>query len=54
MKDLRLALRLAEEAGQPLFATATINELYKSAVAKGCGDEDFAAVCRVIRKEHNV
>jgi 3-hydroxyisobutyrate dehydrogenase-like beta-hydroxyacid dehydrogenase len=49
-KDLRLALRLAEEVGQPLFATAIINELYKSAVAKGCGDEDFAAVSRVIRK----
>ncbi|MFA7404998.1 MAG: NAD(P)-dependent oxidoreductase [Pelobacteraceae bacterium] len=49
-KDLRLALRLAEEVGQPLFATATINELYKSALARGCGDEDFAAVSRVIRK----
>lgn len=49
-KDLRLALRLAEEVGQPLFATATINELYKSALTRGYGDEDFAAVCRVIRK----
>lgn len=49
-KDLRLALRLAEEAGQPLFATATINELYKKALASGFGDEDFAAVSRVIRK----
>jgi len=49
-KDLRLALRLAEEVGQPLFATATINELYKVALAIGCGDEDFAAVNRVIRK----
>jgi 3-hydroxyisobutyrate dehydrogenase-like beta-hydroxyacid dehydrogenase len=49
-KDLRLALRLAEEVEQPLFATATINELYKSALARGCGDEDFAAVSRVIRK----
>ncbi|HEY5523320.1 MAG TPA: NAD(P)-dependent oxidoreductase [Desulfuromonadaceae bacterium] len=49
-KDLRLALRLAEEVGQPLFATATINELYKTALAQGFGDEDFAAVSRVIRK----
>ena len=49
-KDLRLALLVAEEVGQPLFATATINELYKAALAKGCGDEDFAAVIRVIRK----
>ena len=49
-KDLRLALRLAEEIGQPLFATATINELYKAALSRGLGDEDFAAVSRVIRK----
>jgi glyoxylate/succinic semialdehyde reductase len=48
-KDLRLALRLAEEIGQPLFATATINELYKKALAEGLGDDDFAAVRRVIR-----
>ena len=49
-KDLRLALRLADEVGQPLFATATINELYKTALAQGLGDQDFAAVSRVIRK----
>jgi len=49
-KDLRLALRLAEESGQPLFATATINELYKSALSEGLGDSEFAAVSRVIRK----
>lgn len=49
-KDLRLALRLAEEVGQPLFVTATINELYKTALAQGLGDEDFAAISRVVRK----
>lgn len=49
-KDLRLALRLAEESGQPLFVTATINELYKSALSAGLGDSDFAAVSRAIRK----
>jgi glyoxylate/succinic semialdehyde reductase len=48
-KDLRLALRLAEETGQPLFVTATVNELYKAALAEGLGDADFAAVSRVIR-----
>ena len=48
-KDLRLALRLAEENGLPLFATATVNELYKAALAEGLGDADFAAVSRVIR-----
>lgn len=50
-KDLRLALQLAEEAGQPLFVTATVNELYKAALAQGLGDADFAAVSRVVRKE---
>jgi 3-hydroxyisobutyrate dehydrogenase-like beta-hydroxyacid dehydrogenase len=49
-KDLRLALRLAEEIGQPLFTTAQVNELYKAALADGLGDCDFAAVSRVIRK----
>jgi 3-hydroxyisobutyrate dehydrogenase-like beta-hydroxyacid dehydrogenase len=48
-KDLRLALQLAEQTGQPLFATAIINELYKKAMAEHLGDEDFAAVSRVIR-----
>ena len=48
-KDLRLALRLAEEVGQPLFATATINELFKVALAEGLGDSDFAAVSRIIK-----
>jgi len=49
-KDLRLALQLAEGAGQPLFATAAINELYKSALAEGLGDSDFAAISRIIKK----
>lgn len=49
-KDLRLALRMAEEMGQPLFATATINELFKQAMAEKFGDADFAAVSRVIRR----
>lgn len=49
-KDLRLALRLAEQVGQPLFTTATVNELFKEAVSEGLGDDDFAAVSRVIRK----
>jgi len=48
-KDLRLALQLAEEIGQPLFVTATINELYKKALTENLGDADFAAISRVIR-----
>lgn len=48
-KDLRLALQLAEEVGQPLFVTATINELYKKALAENHGDADFAAISKIIR-----
>ena len=47
-KDLRLALRLAEEVSLPLFATAAVNELFKSALLQDLGDCDFAAVSRVI------
>ena len=47
-KDLRLALRLAEEVGQPLFLTATTNEVFKTAMTQGLGDDDFAAVSRVM------
>ncbi len=49
-KDLRLALRLAEQIELPLFTTATVNELFKEAVSQGLGDFDFAAVSRAIRK----
>ncbi len=47
-KDLRLALRQAEESGQPLFAAAVINELYKKAVAEGLGESDFSAISMVV------
>ncbi len=50
-KDLRLALKLAEEVGQPLFVTATINELYKKALTENLGDADFAAISLVIRNK---
>ncbi len=49
-KDLRLAIKLAEEVGQPLFATAAGNELFKAALAAGLGDCDFAAVTQVVKK----
>jgi len=49
-KDLRLALRLAEENCLPLHVTASVNELFKEALGQGLGDADFAAVSRVVRK----
>lgn len=48
-KDLRLALRLAEQAGLPLFCSAMVNELFKKACAEGLGDFDFSAISKVIR-----
>lgn len=48
-KDLRLALRLAEQVGQPLFAAATVNELFKKGLAEGLGESDFAAISRVVK-----
>lgn len=47
-KDLRLALQFAEAASQPLFVTATVNELFKKALAAGLADSDFSAVSKVV------
>ncbi|MDB5801214.1 MAG: ghr [Rhodocyclales bacterium] len=48
-KDLRLALALSEELGQTLHAASATNELFKRASIAGHGDEDIAAVYRVIK-----
>jgi 3-hydroxyisobutyrate dehydrogenase/2-hydroxy-3-oxopropionate reductase len=48
-KDLRLAVALGDELGQPLHTAATANETFKRACAAGHADEDVAAVYRVIR-----
>lgn len=49
-KDLRLAVALGDEAGQPLVLAAAANELFKRAKAHGCGNEDFSAVFKAIRE----
>lgn len=46
-KDLRLAVDLGDNLGQPLHCTASVNEVFKRALAAGYGDEDIAAVYRV-------
>ncbi len=48
-KDLRLAVALGDELGQPLSSAAAANETFKRARAAGHADEDFAAVFKVIR-----
>jgi 2-hydroxy-3-oxopropionate reductase len=47
-KDLRLAITLGDQAGQPLFTTAAANEAFKRAKAMGLGEEDFSALLKAI------
>jgi len=47
-KDLRLAVSLGDQLGQPLPSAATSNETFKLAMKKGYADHDFAAVFNVI------
>ncbi|UFS70404.1 NAD(P)-dependent oxidoreductase [Geomonas sp. RF6] len=47
-KDLRLAVALGDELGQPLHCGASVNELFKRARAAGHADEDIAAVYQVV------
>lgn len=47
-KDLRLALALGDEVGQPTPVAAAANELYKAARAGGHADDDFAAVYEAV------
>lgn len=47
-KDMRLAVALGDMHHQPLHSVASANEVFKQALAAGCGDLDFSAVARVI------
>lgn len=47
-KDLRLALQLGDELGQPLAVAAAANEVFKQARRAGLADRDFSAVHRVV------
>ena len=46
-KDSVLALRLAQEAGVPLFAIHAAHIPYELAVANGLGREDYAALAKL-------
>ncbi|HEY5974374.1 MAG TPA: NAD(P)-dependent oxidoreductase, partial [Geobacteraceae bacterium] len=47
-KDLRLAIALGDQLGQPLATAASANEAFKRARALGLGDEDFVAIFKAI------
>jgi 2-hydroxy-3-oxopropionate reductase len=49
-KDLRLAVSLGDQAGQPLFSAAAANEAFKRAKEMGFGDEDFSAIFKAISR----
>jgi len=49
-KDLRLTLALADQVGQPLDSTATVNQTFMRARVAGLGDQDFSAVHEVVRE----
>jgi 2-hydroxy-3-oxopropionate reductase len=48
-KDLRLAVALGDQAGQPLFSAAAANEAFKRAREMGLGDKDFSALAKAVR-----
>jgi 3-hydroxyisobutyrate dehydrogenase-like beta-hydroxyacid dehydrogenase len=47
-KDLRLAVGLGDELGQPLFSAAAANESFKKARALGFSEQDMSAVFKAI------
>lgn len=50
-KDMRLALQLGDEYGQPLFIAGGANNLYVKAKAAGESEADFSAVLRAVMGE---
>jgi len=51
LKDLRLVLSAAEEAGVPMPVASTIRDHYVSGVARGWGDLDWAALAKVVAED---
>ncbi|HSB03527.1 MAG TPA: NAD(P)-dependent oxidoreductase, partial [Anaerolineales bacterium] len=49
-KDIRLALELGEELGVPLRTAELVNEMLIKAKEMGYGDEDFAALFKVVEQ----
>lgn len=49
-KDLLLALELGRELGGPLFNVGVSNEMLTAARSLGYGDQDFAALYKVLAR----
>jgi 3-hydroxyisobutyrate dehydrogenase len=53
-KDLRIALDTARELGVNLPATAFVEQIETSLIARGYGDEDISAIARNIREASGI
>jgi len=49
-KDMRLAVEMGDQVGQPLPLAAATNEAFKASIADGRGDEDFSAVVDSVKR----
>jgi 3-hydroxyisobutyrate dehydrogenase-like beta-hydroxyacid dehydrogenase len=54
LKDVRLALAAAEEATAPMPLASLIRDHYLSAMARGWGDIDWAALARVVEEDAGI
>jgi 3-hydroxyisobutyrate dehydrogenase-like beta-hydroxyacid dehydrogenase len=50
-KDLGYALKEAEKDGVPLDTASTALEIFKRAISKGLGNQDFSAVITSMSQE---
>jgi len=51
LKDVRLVLAAAEEASVPMPVASVIRDHFASAVARGWGDMDWAALAKVVEED---
>ncbi len=52
-KDLRFALRTADEAGAALPSGTALFQLYREAMGQGLADLDFCAVKKILERRND-
>jgi 3-hydroxyisobutyrate dehydrogenase len=48
-KDMTYAIRIGDELGVPLPIAAEVREIFRMAIQKGFGEQDWSAVSEVVR-----
>ncbi len=48
LKDIRLALELAEDLEVPVPITSVTGQIFQAAIAQGLGEEDFSSIIKVL------